>query len=891
MKKIKVVVLSLFFALVSIFVLSSCGNKLPTTKYEKVEFAFNGVEQSIRQQAKKSKAVIGNKENIVLLADTNNPLDIIDKIYTSGDNQGDVIEELEYNEPPMIQFQYLKSVLEKIGSNFEFGNKYYYDIIGSIYADFSTGKKKNESNEYKYDYIFKLGIEINIDDNDLITSDISFDIKLTKENEEINVLWYVGMKLNYDMKNSTPNYTLNLITDEDELHHPSRNCYVVENDYVLVKDNKIEEWRKFCFETNKKLVKDSSHQSFDQYINEDIEYNVNTCKWYKNNSLRKITQMDDIKKVKIANAFFDYGLNTTDINAKSFMDKTGVQNEKIKDCYNSFSKTYGDDIIYSIVTDKEESKKDTDSPTGIKVVFEGTNDSGYNIIFKNVKVKDLFNDNQIWVNSDTTSFVSPKVYYIGKNNNILQEVNYNDIEFYAIYNGTETNMNRNDNIGDLYEIYGKPFEFSIKLVINNFTTTIDKVLYTNANDDTTIDISEIAALGFPEYKTKNELDITKVDNKTYRINNYNYEELNNYKEILLNNGFIYLNSDGSMLGKVSNNELISVRTLYENNNNYIQFKVEETPFENWDVTEISTMLNDKVKLPEPNANKAYYYFNRNINVDKNIYPYVEIYGMTETEISDYINYLSNYGNIVDLGGNNLLRIINDSNNKCYEVHYDLADHNIMRITLYCFERTLKRMEYKINDGNYNSFIIDGSEDNIQYKASNVPLKENDVITLNAINFELDYSEFFASDYFTINIDKTITINESGMYNILYLQNEEDSLYIAFYYEGAIQNHEYELYVGTDLSYQGKQVTGNISKVYTFRMKTDNTGYICDNISLTTGQSVILFDKGTKDVANLSFNGTGISSKQDGIGYVFETCNVNIFISINNPQYAEVSANN
>ena len=49
MKKIKVVVLSLFFALVSIFVLSSCGNKLPTTKYEKVEFAFNGVEQSIRQ--------------------------------------------------------------------------------------------------------------------------------------------------------------------------------------------------------------------------------------------------------------------------------------------------------------------------------------------------------------------------------------------------------------------------------------------------------------------------------------------------------------------------------------------------------------------------------------------------------------------------------------------------------------------------------------------------------------------------------------------------------------------------------------------------------------------------------------------------------------------------
>ena len=61
--------------------------------------------------------------------------DAIDRLYTSSDNQGDVIDELEYDQPPMIQFQYLKSALEKIGTGFEFGTKYYYDIQNTVYYD------------------------------------------------------------------------------------------------------------------------------------------------------------------------------------------------------------------------------------------------------------------------------------------------------------------------------------------------------------------------------------------------------------------------------------------------------------------------------------------------------------------------------------------------------------------------------------------------------------------------------------------------------------------------------------------------------------------------------------------------------------------------------------
>ena len=208
MKKIKMGVVSLFIAFVSIFILASCGNKLPQTKYEKVKFAFNGVEESFKSASsskesskafisnedsvllladtddalstignlytpgdnqgaaifafngieksfksassskKSSNAFISNEENVLLLADTDDALSTIENIYTPGDNQGDVIDELSYNEPPMIQFQYLKSILEKTGKDFEFGTKYYYDITDSMYADFITGKKQSESDEY-----------------------------------------------------------------------------------------------------------------------------------------------------------------------------------------------------------------------------------------------------------------------------------------------------------------------------------------------------------------------------------------------------------------------------------------------------------------------------------------------------------------------------------------------------------------------------------------------------------------------------------------------------------------------------------------------------------------------------------------------------------------------
>ena len=903
MKKIKMGVVALFLAFISIFILASCGKKLPQTKYEKVKFAFNGVEKSFKSASsskKSSKAFISNEDNVLLLADTDDALSTIENIYTPGDNQGDAIDELSYNEPPMIQFQYLKSILEKTGKDFEFGTKYYYDITDSMYADFITGEKKSESDEYKYDYSFVLGVEINIDDNDLIKADISFDITLTKGSERISVLWYVGFELDYDMKNQTPSYKLDLITDEDELNHPLRNCYVVENDYVEVKDNKIEEWRKFCFETDQKLVKDSAHQTFDDYINDGITYNVSTCKWYKNGSLRKITQMTDEKKQIIANAYYNYGLTTTDVNSKPFMDKQGKENDKIKDCYNAFSNTFGDDIIYDIILNEDDSDDDDhghgddfNTATGIKVMYEGTYDFGSNnILVKNVKVKDIFNDASVWLKNDLSKNINATVYYVNKDNVILQEVDPNDLEYYAIYNNTETMMNKEDYIGDLYASYGSPSNFSIRISVNNLETSLDQIVFDISSSGGDIDISVIETLGFPPFKSQNELEITKEDDYTYNICNYDYDEFNSYKETLTAWGYIIINSDGNWYGRIdNNNKLLVVREFYNNNKDYIQFKVDENnPFEEWNLTEVDTMLNNAFQLPQPNGSNVYYRFSREKDIQNEVYPFVDVYGMTETELNNYIDLIKQYGAYIETSGDSILRIIDNQNNKFYEIHFGVLDHNILNIRLYCHEIPMKKMEYKVNSGDYNQFTANASDYDYKYEAKDVVLKANDIITINAINFELDFSSYYSTDGFTINSDKTITVNQYGIFDIVFIQDRDNNnLYVALYYVESLDKHQYKLYVGKNLSYTGGHINGKITQDTYLNINSDYTGYETSNsVEIVEGDMLILVDEKEKTIPNLMFNGFGVNPTEPGCGVATTTKYITAFIAFSNPTSIEVS---
>ena len=212
---------------VCVALLSGCKTKskykVPTTPYEKVQTAFNGVEQSYLNYKSSDKTSSGSKARAIKRAsqsDAAGALNDIKNLYQSSqDSQGDKIDELEYDQHPMIQFQCLKSVFEVIGKSFSFNTKYTNTVSGVVYFDPTTGDEKEANSDYKYDYEFNLSVTIGIDSNDLINAEVYFLIDLTRGQTTLETNWYVSMVLDYEMAIESPTYTLSMYSEinEDDL--------------------------------------------------------------------------------------------------------------------------------------------------------------------------------------------------------------------------------------------------------------------------------------------------------------------------------------------------------------------------------------------------------------------------------------------------------------------------------------------------------------------------------------------------------------------------------------------------------------------------------------------------------------------------------------------------
>ena len=332
--------------------LTGCNSyKVPTNNYDKVKTAFNGVEKSFKKiQPKKANY---NLELLPKRKNLDNGLSTIFNYFGDSDIKGHSLDDLGYNEPPMIQFQYLKAVFDKAGSGYEFGTKYYETINGEVYLDIETGfEDEDRKDENKYTYDFDLALDITINDNDLINADVSFDIVLTKNQKTYgSSRWYVNLQLEYDMEKASPTYKLAMYTENDETNLPYYNHLTYEYDYVDVEDSKITEWRKFCMHANERLILDANHPSLNEYINKDgFEYKVDYPKWFKNGNYYKLERMTNSMAASIGNALYtDVGLNANDINADPFFAKQGKRNNDIQDIYKKFTTIAKHDIIYDLM--------------------------------------------------------------------------------------------------------------------------------------------------------------------------------------------------------------------------------------------------------------------------------------------------------------------------------------------------------------------------------------------------------------------------------------------------------------------------------------------------------------------------------------------------------------
>ena len=585
-KTIQIIFITIFVLLLITMCFVGCNKKenknLPKTTYDKVQFAFNGVESSLKNAKSSSKSntqlTANNDSNLSLLSDSNvsiinllsfstsnSALDTIDNIYTSDDNKGDVIDELKYNEPPMIQFQCVKAAIEKIGDSYSFGTKYYYDITGSIYVNDDFSEKMSEDNQYKWDYVFRLALEINIDDNDLITVDVSFDINLRQGEKTMSTTWYVGMILDYDMTNLTPNYTLNMITDEDELNLISRQCYYIENDYVEVKDNKIIEWRKFGLETDRRILKDSNHQTFDSYIDEGINYDVGHAKWYKNSNLRKITSHTSEKDRIIANAYFNYGMNSTDINSNEFINKSGTENNVIQSIYNDMTQIFREDLVYDFVTDEQDSHKNSNA-AGIRFHTEGVI-NGYACTNQNrdITFTDLFSESgNAWIGNGYIV-----IYYIDENSGDLDsESDLSKFKIFVSYNNETFEPSMSDRVDSIFKgvnVESRDYPVTLTLAlnsneqvrgtlnfffryINNSSSEEDNVIY-SLGVERDNQIADARWLSIVDDITIKDIFLENHTHREYNERTGGIDTVGNYK-------FVYLNSKGQKISDVPLSDIV-----------------------------------------------------------------------------------------------------------------------------------------------------------------------------------------------------------------------------------------------------------------------------------------------------------------------------------------------
>ena len=553
------------FILTFTLLLAACGGgstntKLPTNEHDKVTYAFNGVEKSFKKKEIITNSNNGNVKNATLNAVdiSSNTLNQIKAVYVNDDIMEDGIDGLEYDQPPMIQFQCLKAIYEKIGDDFTFDNKYFDTITGQIYLDLETGEVKADSKDSAYlvSYEFGLAIDIKISTDDLITADVSFDITLIKGNDSYNTKWYCYLILDYDMEKTSPNYKLTMYTANNEKELSYRNVCTYEYDYVEVVDNAIKEWRKFDIESDIKLIKDNNHQTFQSYLDENIEFTIGTSRWFYDGKQRKVHQMTDAKAATLGTAYFEgIGLNNTDINDDAFFNITGEQNDALKAIYASFSKIFGFDLIYALVDGGEISGGSEYTPVEIALYDVNGN------IISGCEVNDTTLIEHLvagFYDVNSLTHINTKLYYRDKDGQLQEIPDRQALDYYFTakrINSNETydaiKVDLDDSIADAYSkliaannitsndvedhFYIIPVDANYD-VRGNIEFIYHDYQYTPTTDDEGFP-KELSDLKIPEYKTEKGRFKYNSSTKYLAIHDSNLYDASTYIDTLKAAGF------------------------------------------------------------------------------------------------------------------------------------------------------------------------------------------------------------------------------------------------------------------------------------------------------------------------------------------------------------------
>ena len=732
-------VLALVFMLFLLLFGFACksSTKTPKTNYEKVQFAFNGVEKSLKSDNKKLLSD-NNKPNLVKMAKSlpDRDVNLIFNFLSVEKETSD--PDFKYDEPPMIQFQYIKALYEEIGDGFEFNTKYKYTITGEVKYDFD--KRASTSTSVNHQYTLVLSLLINIDDEDFITAQVDFDITYQNNGDIHHQKRYSEIYLSYDMNNSNPTYGLEMFDLDDCLSFEKDNEKYnnIEYDYVNVKEGSIKEWRKFgvCSPT----IIDSSN-----YPNLIYKYSV--LRGYKDNKLYKLTDSfnkDQTLKEKVIKGF-DFHLSY--LARDTFNNYTSIENEKIETVYKKFNDIYGKDIIYQLVyTGATEVWEEKLTPTGIRLMNVNL-DGG----FENETIGIDCAPTDIFTNPNVFDNYNPYLYLIASNGKLIKEIkDYENIKFAIQDDGATDNKFHEINDENLSVAITKyltqVYAFKLRITYGDFSTIVRFYI----GEELLNAIKHIWPQAFIEEKTyDNALPVLNSNNGLYELSydkindkeqyeliivflqNVTNEEINAFCTDLLNLNYIY-NSTKETYTRNYNGKFITVMV----NNGRIHIRIEKGKDTAWPTNTILKWFNNEVdNIPEFNGSN-YYLITDNEN------KMIRIYNSTQDERNNYISNLEK-ASTFNKDGNYYF----STDSKIYLVYTDYNEFEGYFV-LYLPIMIQDRIRMALIGSSFENGMIEATQIGENEYELTVTLNEGDTFTLKDLTNNREIAEITCNDYDT-----------------------------------------------------------------------------------------------------------------------------------------------
>ncbi|MDY6430765.1 MAG: hypothetical protein SPL00_03140 [Bacilli bacterium] len=337
---------------------SSGGGGGASTKYQKVDKAFKGVEASLSNISHGRRNLVNPKKSI----DIDEDMSVLQPFFVGAQEDERIEDQIDFDTPPLIQFKYLKAIYENIGASYSFGTKYAHNIVGAVYIDIETGKKdETQSEANKLQYNFNFSVCVNIDDNDLISANVGMNVVLNKGSDSYKYTKYAYMLLDYDFSKNDNNFKLALYDygEETELSY-LHSGISYEYNYAEVGNSNLVEWRKCRYEASRKVYKDASHPTLDSYINEGVDIYRDNQRWYKNNVLKRVDGSTQ-QSLEIAKLLFkDFGLNNTDLNPEGYFSAPFTDSSVIESIYRQASSVYGDELMYHLLSGGDSGEEEED---------------------------------------------------------------------------------------------------------------------------------------------------------------------------------------------------------------------------------------------------------------------------------------------------------------------------------------------------------------------------------------------------------------------------------------------------------------------------------------------------------------------------------------------------